>query len=48
MPERYAVESLPTLLFFDGGRLVDELRGTVPETELVGKLESLLRKTDEG
>lgn len=37
----YNVRSIPTLLFFKGGRVVDQLIGTAPKKVLAERLESL-------
>ncbi len=37
-PMRFNVRSIPTLLFFKGGRHVDTVIGAVPKTHLVGKI----------
>ncbi|MBI4542016.1 MAG: thioredoxin [Gemmatimonadetes bacterium] len=39
---RYNVRSIPTLLFFRGGRPVDTVVGAVPKAHLVGKITQLL------
>ena len=38
---RYNVRNIPTLLFFKGGEVKDQVVGLVPKSELVGKLEAL-------
>lgn len=38
---RYGIRGVPTLLFFRGGTLVDQLVGVPPESQLVGKLNNL-------
>lgn len=38
----YGVRSIPTLLFFKNGQLVDKQVGAVPKNILVGKLENQL------
>ena len=35
---RYEVMSIPTLLFFKGGKHVDTVVGAVPKAHLVGKI----------
>lgn len=42
----YHVHSIPTLLFFWGGKEVDRVVGAVPKHTLVEKLEFLIRKTN--
>ncbi len=39
---RYRIMSIPTLLFFKNGELVDRLVGAVPKQEIEDKLKSLL------
>lgn len=39
---RYSVMSIPTLLFFKGGKIVDTVIGAVPEQVLQPKIEGLL------
>ena len=39
---RYQVMSIPTLLFFKGGEIVDTVIGAVPEQVLQPKIEGLL------
>ena len=38
----YGIQGLPTFLFFQWGRVVDHLVGTVPKAELTPRFESLL------
>jgi len=38
IPMRFNVRSIPTLLFFKGGRHVDTVIGSVPKAHLVGKI----------
>ncbi len=38
---QYGVRSIPTLLFFKGGQVVDQLIGAVPKKVLAEKLEAL-------
>ncbi len=42
LAEKYHVESIPTLMFFKEGKLVDQLIGARPKSEIANKLESLL------
>lgn len=39
---RYGIMSIPTLLFFKEGKVVDQVVGAVPKSAIAGKLESLL------
>ncbi len=39
---RYGIQSIPTLLFFKGGKLVDRVVGAVDKKVLKQKLDSLL------
>jgi thioredoxin len=42
--EKYMVMSIPLLLFFRGGRVIEKSTGAVPESELRSKAESLLQQ----
>lgn len=42
LKSRYCVESVPTLLFFHRGRLVEKALGTAPRSALVERAESVL------
>ena len=42
---QYDVRSIPTLLYFKDGKVVDRSIGVVPKEELADKLNSLLEKT---
>ena len=42
VPARYSVKSIPTLLFFKGGNVVDSLVGAVPKKQISEKLDALL------
>lgn len=39
---RYGVRSIPTILFFKGGQVVDTIIGAVPKNHIVQKLNALL------
>jgi len=39
---RYGIMSIPTLMFFKGGKVVDTVIGAVPERALQPKIEALL------
>ncbi len=41
---RFGLRSIPTLLVFDGGREVDRIVGALPKSEIVRRLEPLLRR----
>ena len=39
---KYGIESVPTILFFNGGELVDTVQGYQPESVFVAKLDDLI------
>lgn len=39
---KYGIRSIPTLLFFKGGQLVDRLVGLVPKEQITTKIDALL------
>ncbi|MEM2226470.1 MAG: thioredoxin [Candidatus Bathyarchaeia archaeon] len=41
VPSRYSIMSIPTLLFFKDGELVDRIIGAVPASEIERKLSAL-------
>ncbi len=41
-PMKYGIRSIPTLLFFKNGELVDRLVGAAPKAEIAAKLDSLI------
>jgi thioredoxin-like negative regulator of GroEL len=43
VPGSYGINSIPTLLFFSGGRVVGREVGALPESRLRQKIESVLR-----
>lgn len=42
VPAEYGIRSIPTILFFKDGELVDKLIGAVSKSALVEKIESLI------
>lgn len=40
---RYGIQSIPTLLIFQNGEIVDQMVGTIPKTALAKKLEDQLQ-----
>ena len=40
---QFRVQAIPTLLFFKGGKMVEQLVGVQPEKEIRNRLESLLK-----
>lgn len=45
---RHGVQSIPALLFFENGKLVDRTVGFLPEAILVTKIEQLLTRAPTG
>ena len=41
-PAQYRIRSIPTLLFFKGGQVVDRIVGAAPKSEIAAKIDSLL------
>ena len=41
-PMKYGIRSIPTLLFFKNGELVDRLVGAAPKADIAAKLDSLI------
>lgn len=41
-PMQFRIRSIPTLLFFKGGQVVDKIVGLSSETEISAKIDSLL------
>ena len=41
-PGKYGIMSIPTLMIFKGGELVDKLVGAVPKNQIAAKLEAHL------
>lgn len=39
---KYGIMSIPTLLYFKGGQMVDQLIGAYPKKEIASRLENLL------
>ncbi len=42
-PTRYGIRSIPTVLFFNSGKLVEQVVGAVPKNYLESKLKGVLR-----
>ena len=42
LPMNYGIRSIPTLLFFKNGQLVDKLVGAAPKASIAAKLDALL------
>src|SRR5689334_21476867 len=42
VPQKYGIRSIPTLLVFKGGRVVDMIVGAVPKAKLVESLKKAL------
>lgn len=42
LPMKYGIRSIPTLLFFKNGELVDRLVGAAPKADIAAKIDSLL------
>ncbi len=40
--QKYNIMSIPTLLYFKGGKVVDQVVGAVPKSTISAKLESLI------
>jgi thioredoxin 1 len=41
---RYGVMSIPTLAFFVGGKIVDQVVGAVPKRAITAKIDGLIKK----
>lgn len=47
LAQRYGIQAIPTLLFFNGGRVVDQGLGIISKGELSSRLEKLQSSTPE-
>lgn len=45
LAQKFGVQAIPTLLIFQGGRVVDQVMGALPKSELAAKLEKVLPET---
>lgn len=45
LAQRYNIQSLPTLLYFQGGEVVNQLIGAASKKTIIGKLESAAAAT---
>ena len=41
LAQRYGIQSIPSLLFFKNGKLVDQIVGAVPKSEIQNKIDQL-------
>jgi thioredoxin 1 len=39
---KYGIMSIPSLLFFNGGQVVDQIIGAVPKKQLIQKIEKII------
>ncbi|MDH4029080.1 MAG: thioredoxin [Nitrospirota bacterium] len=42
LASRYNIRGIPTLIFFKGGKVMDQIVGAVPKAQLKSKLDSLI------
>jgi thioredoxin 1 len=40
---KYAVMSIPSMLFFNGGQMVDQITGAVPKKQIVQRIEKMVK-----
>ena len=45
-PKRYGIQTLPAVLFFKNGRVVDELTGVVDRADIAAKLHALTQSRE--
>jgi len=41
LAQRFGIQSIPSLLFFKNGKLVDQILGAVPKSEIQNKIDQL-------
>ncbi|HET6921632.1 MAG TPA: thioredoxin domain-containing protein, partial [Anaeromyxobacteraceae bacterium] len=42
VPQKYGIRSIPTLLVFKGGRVVDTIVGAVPKSKIVDSVQKAM------
>ncbi len=44
LAQKYGIRSIPTILFFKGGEVKDQVIGALPKSEFVSRLDTLLKE----